>query len=494
MSGLIHSGHSAYRSKHHRRRTHAPGEHGTLAVGALGVTEMVANNIAEIAPAIASIFVFAAIVGAAGVGTPFVILIACIGFACHVNTTAEFSRVAPSAGFYATYCARAFGKLTGGTIAGGYLLAMFIFYMAVFFQIGVWVNTVVQRSFGFDLPWWVASIVLEAIVLCLLLRGVRISVLTAVSLFAIEATLLFICAIAMLVTSHSYINGQGFDPSHIKDGASGFGLGFVLAIFLFLGASGSSPLAEEARNPRKSLPKAIWTATLVSFFIYLFMSWAMGVGLHHDASRMAHAEFPFVSGTIAAASPLQYLLYFGAFTSAMGVLFGTGNAGSRVLFNSARDGLFPRSFTRVIPGWRTPWVAITVPIVLAMIATLILGGLASAGNSFDYTATLATDLFMVVFIVTNIATIPYFWQQHRDEFSWFKHLVVPVLGVIAFGYPLYESVLPSQASPYNWFGVAIIAAYLISFIWSVIRRNHITGMGSRLADSASGAVAEPAAH
>ncbi|TWP34193.1 APC family permease [Leekyejoonella antrihumi] len=455
-----------------------------LATGTLSIPELVANNIAEVAPAIASVFVFAAIVGAAGVGTPFVILIATIGFACHVNSTAEFSRVSPSAGFYATYCARAFGPRTGATIAGGYLLAMFVFYTAVFFQIGVWVNTVVQRSFSFDLPWWVAALVLEAIVMALLLRGVKISVLAAVSLFAIEATLLFVCAIAMLVTSWGHINGAGFNPANIKNGASGFGLGFVLAIFLFLGASGSSPLAEEARNPRRALPRAIWAATGAAFFIYLFMAWAMVVGLHGSPSRLAGAEFPFLGATIAAASPLQYLLYFAAFTSAVGVLFGTGNAGSRVLFNSARDGLFPELMTRVLPVRRTPWAAISIPIVLAMIATLIVGGLVGAGNAFNYTATLATDLFMVVFIVTNIATIPYFWRQHRDEFSWIRHFAVPILGVIAFGYPLYESVLPSQAPPYNWFGIAVIAAYAIAFFWALARGHQIGDMGTRLADDA----------
>ncbi|HET8600084.1 MAG TPA: APC family permease [Segeticoccus sp.] len=453
-----------------------------LATEALSIPELIANNIAEVAPAIASIFVFAAIVAASGVGSPLVIAFACVGFACHVNTTAQFSRVCPSAGFYATYCARAFGRLTGATIAGGYLLAMFVFYTAVFFQIGVWVNTVCQRAFGFNLPWWVAAIVLEAVVLTLLIRGVRISVLTAVSLFAIEATLLFICAIAMLVTSHAYINGAGFVPGNIKGGTGGFGLGFVLAIFLFLGASGSSPLAEEARNPRRALPRAIWAATGVAFFIYLFMAWAMGVGLHHDAARMAGATFPFVSATIAAASPLQYLLYFAGFTSAMGVLFGTGNAGSRVLYNSARDGLFPDFMTRVLPKWRTPWAAISIPIVLAMIATLVVGFLVGAGNAFDYTATLATDLFMVIFIVTNIATIPYFWTHHRDDFSWFRHLIVPILGVIAFGYPLYESVLPSQAPPYNWYGIAILIAYGMAFLWGMARSRQTARLGLRLAD------------
>ena len=228
----------------------------SLAQGTLTVPELVANNIAEVAPAIATIFVFAAIVAAAGVGSPFVILIAAIGFACHVNSTAQFSRVCPSAGFYATYCARAFGPRTGATIAGGYLLAMFVFYTAVFFQIGVWVSTIVQRSFGFGLPWWIAALVLEGVVVALLLRGVKILVLTAVSLFAVEAAGLFICAIAMLVTSWGQISGAGFNPANIKNGPSGFGLGFVLAIFLFLGASGSSPLAEEARRPRRAPPSS----------------------------------------------------------------------------------------------------------------------------------------------------------------------------------------------------------------------------------------------
>ena len=407
---------------------------------------------------------------------------ACIGFACHVNSTAEFSRVSPSAGFYATYCARAFGPRVGATIAGGYLLAMFVFYSAVFFQIGVWVSTVVQNVWAFNLPWWVAALVLEAVVMALLIRGVRISVLTAVSLFAIEATLLFICAIVMLVTSWSYISGAGFNPANITGGAGGFGLGFVLAIFLFLGASGSSPLAEEAREPRRALPRAIWAATIVAFCIYLFMAWAMVVGSHNDVTVLQAATFPFVGAAASAGSWLPYLLYFAGFTSAMGVLFGTGNAGSRVLFNSARDGLFPKVVTRIQPRYQTPWVAIAAPIVLAMIGTLILGSRVGAGNAFNYTATLATDLFMVVFIVTNLATIPYFWRHHRSEYSWFRHFAVPLLGVVAFGYPLYESVLPSQAAPYSWFGIAVLVAYGLSFGWALVRNHQIKDMGRLLAD------------
>lgn len=449
---------------------------------ALSLPTLVVNNIAEIAPGIACIFVLASIFAASGVASPLVVLFACVGFLCHVNSTAEFSRVIPSAGFYATYVARTFGTRAGGVIAGGYLLAMFTFYMAVFFQIGVWTSTIVGRSFGFDLPWWVASLVLEAIVTLLLVRGVELSVAAAVTLFVLEAIMLFIGAIAMLVTSAGYINGAAFVPNNIKGGTGGFGLAFVLAIFLFLGASGSSPLAEEVKRPRRALPIAIFTASFVAFFIYLFVSWSISVGLHHDAAAMAHAEFPFVAGVTKAVPPLRYLIYFAGFTSAIGVLIGTGNAGSRVLYNSARDGLAPAAATRIHGRWQTPWIAIVVPIVVTMAATLILGSNVAPGDAFSYTATLATDIFMVVFIVTNIATIPYFWRHHRQEFSWLRHLVVPILGVIAFGYPLYAAVEPTQEQPYNWYGLLVLGAYVIAFGYSVLRGHKIDRLGQRLAD------------
>jgi amino acid transporter len=207
----------------------------------------------------------------------------------------------------------------------------------------------------------------------------------------------------------------------------------------------------------------------------------MGVGLHQNPQAFAHANFPFVAATTAAAPFLQYLLYFAGFTSAIGVLFGSGHAGSRVLYNVARDGYAPASMARVHAKWQTPWAAILVPVVITMIAALVLGNFVGAHNAFDYTATFATDMFMVVLIVTNAATIPYFWRHQREQFSWFRHGLIPLLGIVAFGYPLYESVLPSQEAPYSWFGIAIIVGYVLSFLWGIVRRHEIANMGQRLA-------------
>ena len=44
------------------------------------------------------------------------------------------------------------------------------------------------------------------------------------------------------------------------------------------------------------------------------------------------------------------------------------------------------------------------------------------------------------------------------------------------GYPLYESVLPGHAPPYNWYGVAVLAAYAASFLWGALHSHRITDM------------------
>lgn len=80
----------------------------------LSIPELAGTGIAQVAPAIAIFFVFGSIVAVSGVGTPFVILLAAIGYLFHVNSTAEFNRKVPSAGFYVTYIARAFGNASGG--------------------------------------------------------------------------------------------------------------------------------------------------------------------------------------------------------------------------------------------------------------------------------------------------------------------------------------------------------------------------------------------
>ena len=52
-----------------------------------------------------------------------------------------------------------------------------------------------------------------------------------------------------------------------------------------------------------------------------------------------------------------------------------------------------------------------------------------------------------MYIGSNVALIRYFWCL--PERNTWTHIVLPALGVVALGYPLYIVVQPGQAHPYN---------------------------------------------
>ncbi|MGH7759049.1 MAG: hypothetical protein ACREN7_07045, partial [Candidatus Dormibacteria bacterium] len=213
-----------------------------------------------------------------------------------------------------------------------------------------------------------------------------------------------------------------------------------------------------------------------------------GIGFQNNSGLLVKAAYPFIAGATNALGPLKYVMYIAGFSSALGVMLATGNAGSRVLFNTAREGLMPRVFSRTHPTWRTPWVAMLFPNIAVMILTLILGGFVGGGNAFDYAVTLATDILVVVFIVTNISFIVYGLRAKGVTFSWWRHGALPALGVVALGYPLYEGVAPSQPTPYNVYGLLIIFAYVIAFAYVYFRRHSGHRVGTMLAvDEAPGA-------
>ncbi len=454
---------------------------GSLQADALSFRELLANNIANIAPAIAAFYVFGAVVVGAGVGAPLIILVAGIAMLFHANTTTEFAKVTPSSGFYATYISRGLGPKVGAWLASAYVIAFICSYVAVTYQIGVWSTTAVQATFGVSFPWWVASLAFQGVALAVCWRGIKISVRTTVGLFAFELLMLVVAAVAILVTHPNAISLVGFAPHSVKGGLSGLGLGFPLAIFLFVGSGASSPLAEEMQKPHKNLPRSIMIAITFAIVLFVFLAWVEGIGFNNNVQLLLKSPFPLITAATTAIPFLGPLMYLAGLTSAMAVLMSVVNGSARVFYNVAREGLLPRTLSSVHPRWRTPHVALGTSAVLAAAATIVLSLLVGSGNGFAYSATLGTDIYMVIYIVANIALLLYFWRQAPHQLSWIRHAVVPLIGVILLAYPLWLAVKPNQPSPYGLFGVFLMVVLVATGVYG-ISRSQRAGSASTILD------------
>jgi amino acid transporter len=453
---------------------------------ALGLGQIVASTLANIAPAMSFFFGFGVIVGGAGVAAPLTILIAMITILFLTNTLAEFSKYRPSTGSFVTFIGMAFGPAAGAAasifVVFGYVVAA----SSVVVISGGWAHDTLHLFFGINIPWQLLSLIATGIVGLLVSRGVALSTTWAAIFFYFELVLLIVAAIAMLVINRAHITAAPFLWHNLSGGWKGIGLGFPLAIYLFIGWENSATLAEETRDPRRNIPRALITGTLSIGILYLFLAYATEIAFHNNATAIGKSAVPFVDAVKTASGALLIIAYLAGLTSIFSSLLGLTNSQARILFNSGREGLLPRYFGKIHPRHRTPATAMWSYILVAFAIVIIFGWNIAPVDLFGDTGTLGTIPVIITYLITNLALPVYMLRHHRNEFNPFKHLIVPVIGTLLMLFPLWGLVQPGQPAPFNIFPWISLGVLLLSIIYGVIleRRDPllVQRIGSYVAD------------
>jgi amino acid transporter len=470
--------------------TKAPESAERLHRGALGLVDISASTMANIGPAYSFYFGFAGIVIFAGLASPLVVLVAAVAIALLGNTLSQFSRALPSTGGFITFVGKTFGgtsAVTTALVAGaGYIIAI----SSVLVISGGFLSYMLQFYFKVSIPWIIFSAAFTAGAMFMMFRGVAVSTRLAGFFFAFELIVLLVVSIAVLIKNGGHLSSVPFQPSHVLNGFSGLGVAFPLAIYLFIGWENSAALAEETTNPRRNVPRAVFLSIAVMAFTYLLLSYATVTAFHYSAPALLAPLIPFIAAAHSVAAWLAFIAYLAGLTSTLGVLIAAVNSQCRLIFNAGREGLLPSWIGRVHPVRRTPVNAIITFVAIASAITLgwaighWIGGTGnslSAINFFAESATMGTILIVFVYLAANVA-LPFYYRKYRPaEFNVIKHVVLPALGVVAVGIPIYYLFNPSPPiQPYDWFpwvGVGLIVVSILYAIW-LVRRD--PGLGDRV--------------
>src|ERR1700744_328007 len=310
-----------------------PADDGRLARGVLNDVDIAALTLADMAPAMSFFFGFATIVATAGIAAPLTVIAATIAIALLGNTIRQFSRSRPSTGSFVTFIGSAFGGysavVTAVGLCGGYIMPV---GAGVVISGGL-LETILQHYLSITIPWQASSAALSIGAFALIVTGAKPSTRVAAGLFVFQVALL---------TQHSgHINASPFDPSHLHRGFSGLSLGFPLAIYLFVGWENSAALAEEHRDPRRGVTRAVFSSIAVVGALYVFLSYATVVGFNYNAAALTAASVPFLTVAGGVASGLMFVAYLAGFTSICSCLIAATNSQARIIFNSGREGLLP---------------------------------------------------------------------------------------------------------------------------------------------------------
>ena len=99
---------------------------------------------------------------------------------------------------------------------------------------------------------------------------------------------------------------------------------------------------------------------------------------------------------------------------------------------------------------------------------------------FGEIATLGTILIALTYLVSNLA-LPFYYRRFLPEqFSVVKHLILPILGVLAIGFPLWALVQPGQTPPFNYFSWIALGIIVVALIYAVILTLRDKTIGDRV--------------
>jgi amino acid transporter len=453
--------------------TKAPEAPERLHRGALSLIDISASTMANIGPAYSFFFGFGFLVFTAGVAAPLTIIVAGIAIALLGNTLSQFSRAQPSTGGFISFVGKTFGGTSAVTTAllcgVGYIIAI----SSVLAISGGFLATVLQYYFGWNIPWIILSVLLTAGATVMTIRGVGVSTKLAGFFFAFEMLVLVVVSVAVLIKNGGHLSFVPFEPSHITNGFTGLAAGFPLAIYLFIGWENSAALAEETGNPRRNVPRAVYLSIAMMVVGYVLFAFATVTGFGYNGAALAGSSIPFITVAHNVLAGFAFFAYLAGLTSTIGVLISAVNSQARLIFNAGREGLLPRWIGKVHPVRKTPmnaiyvFVAIASAIILVWALLHLLGGHKQRGsmvaiNFFVESSTMGTILVLVVYFLANLA-LPFYYRKFRPaEFNVLKHVILPVLGMIAIGVPVYYLVKPGQPSPYNWFPYAALAIIVVA--------------------------------
>lgn len=455
--------------------------------GALGMVDIAAATMANIGPAMSFFFGFGLIATTAGVASPLTILAAGVAIALLGNTLAQFSRAMPSTGGFISFVGRSFGARSGVTTAllagSGYIIAM----ASVIAVSGGFLAITVKRYFHVDIPWGILTVILTALAVLMMVRGIAVSTKLAGMFFAFEMLMLFVVAIAVIIKHGGDLTLAPFNPSNIRGGMSGLSAGFPLAIYLFIGWENSAALAEETDSPRRNIPRAIFSSVAIMVVSYLIFAYATVVGFGDNVDKLGASPIPFIDVADDTLGVLAVFAYLAGLTSTLGCLIAGVNSQARLVFSAGREGLIFRWIGKVHPTRRTPVNAILtfVTISLAIIGVWaivhwIQGTPADALVFFGESSTMGTILVLVVYFLGNLALPVYYLRFHREQFRTVPHLILPVIGAAAIAVPLYYLSKPGQEAPFDWFPWIALAVIVVSVVYALFLVRRDPGIGDRV--------------
>lgn len=277
-------------------------------------------------------------------------------------------------------------------------------------------------GFGIPIAPTLVAILFSVLIAAVIYRGIRESVFTngIFTFIELSGLLLILFVGARYIGSTDYLDATTVANPTGDLSLSLFLTGAVLTFYSFVGFEDMLNVAEEVKEPRKTMPLGMLLAIAISSLIYMGIS-IVAVSVL-PPMELARSNQPLVDVVEKAAPwfPTQVFSFIAMFAVANTALLNF-IMGSRLLYGMSVNGLVPRYLNKVHPKRRTPHLAVLT--VWCLFVVLILSGDVSS------LAKATSVLLLGCFVVVNIALIV-LKRREKIEGAFEIPSIIPALGAL----------------------------------------------------------------
>ncbi|RSS52814.1 ethanolamine permease [Streptomyces sp. WAC01280] len=382
-------------------------------------------------------------------------------YACLVFALAELSAILPTAGGGYGFARRALGTW-GGFLTGTAILIEYVLAPAA---ISIFIGDYVESLglFGLESGWPV-YLVCFALFIGIHLWGVGEALRFSLIVTAIAVAALVVFALGALTDFH--VDGLNDIPvdheafgsnSWLPFGLLGIWAAFPFGMWFFLGVEGVPLAAEEAKDPVRSMPRAlaISMGILVLLAVVTFLA-ATGA---RGSAAVQEAGNPLVVALQGDGEPtaLSRFVNYAGLAGLVASFFSLIYAGSRQLFALSRAGYLPR-FLSLTSRRKSPYLGLLIPGAIGFALAAGTGNGARMLNIAVFGATISYALMALSHIVLRRRE-PGLHRPYRTPGGIVTSSVAFVLALSA----LVATFLVDRTAAFMALGVYVIALAYFAF-------------------------------
>jgi amino acid transporter len=429
----------------------------------LSATETLAQSISTIAPTATPALTIPLVFALAGNGTwlayvfamAAILLIAfCISrFARHTSNCGSLyayatSSLPPWASGVAGWALLMAYVATGASVAGGFLNYANVLAIEM---TGHAVNLVALALFAVALPTWIAY------------RDVQVSARMMLWMEAVSVTAISVVMVLLLVR-----NGVHLDAAQLRlkgVTVSGVRLGVVLAIFSFVGFESATALGAEARNPLRTIPRAVLQSAVFAGIFFILCAYLMTFGMAQANVDLGTSQAPLhVLATLVGVPALGPVIDVGALVSMFAATLACITAAARVLLRMASNGIAHRLLARTHERNGTPHTAVlAIGLVTVLPVALLSARGVSGADIYGWLGSLAVYGFLTTYGLAALA-LPFYLKREQtlSRATFAMAVAAAVAIVLAIAGTLYP--VPVDR-PYNWLPYLYAGYLIVGLAW-----------------------------